>query len=137
MTSTIEEAVEAARHDSNPSTALPKLTVGLPDLAGRLAQLEHQSLQHKQRITVLEAEVAACRSDMALYTKDREDGKARVEAAVKLPNENGKRIDDLEKRTRTLEGAVGSVGYQKAGKDDPATTDPAAPPAGIFPGFKQ
>ena len=59
---------------------------------------------------------------------DLQNIQTRIAKVEEAPAADGKRLDDLEKRVRTVEGAVGSAGY-KAAKDAPAPTTFKGPDA--------
>jgi len=68
---------------------------------------------------------------VALET-DRATDRGRLDKIEASPVGDSKRVDDLEKRVRTVEGAVGSAGF-KAAKDAPAASAPFKGPDATAP----
>lgn len=115
---TLEDAVLLTKNNPNPNEVVRKADVlyaGIEDAAHRLRQCEFKQLEHEHRLGKLEDRQRVHEADMSTFKKDRDDQRTRIEAAVSKPNDNEKRLEELEKRLRTVEGAVGSKYY----KDEP------------------
>jgi hypothetical protein len=110
------------------------ITGGLTDLANRLKNLEHGSLVNAAGVDKANAKLADHETRLSGFEGDRDDFKARIAKLEAAPEADKKRLDDLDARVRTVEGAVGSTNFAAA-KDAPAPkpftgpspTDPVNP----------
>jgi hypothetical protein len=124
---TAEDIVALMQTKPNMAVFLQNLelvTGGLADLVNRVRNLEYGSLaaaegnrialtgsdDHEKRLVSLEG--------------DRKTDRSRLDTIEAAPAGDTKRVDDLEKRVRTVEGAVGSTAFAAA-KATPAA--PATP----------
>lgn len=104
------------------------ITGGLVDLANRVKNLEHASLVSAASAQAATDAVAGQKARIDMIEGDNKDYKGRIEKIEAAPAADSKRLDDLEKRIRTVEGAVGSAGF-KAAKEAPAPSAFAGPAA--------
>lgn len=114
---TFEDFVTILQNTTNPADLLKQLGVarqGFADLGTRVRNLEMENIDHLARLTHLEGQQNTLETAVDGYKADRDTYKREVDEAVKVPNANSKRIDDLEKRIRTVEGAVGSTTFKPA-----------------------
>lgn len=114
----------------------------LVDLGNRVRNLEHGSLVNADAVRVATVATDEHEKRIAALETDRTDARKRLEVVEKAPVDNTKRLDEMDKRIRTVEGAVGSTNYAAA-KESPAApfkgpspTDPIAPakPTTLFGG---
>lgn len=101
---------------------------GFADLVNRVRNLEHASLANAHAAEAVTAQNVAYETRIAALEGNDKEYKTRIAKVEEAPTADGKRLDDLEKRVRTVEGAVGSAGY-KAAKDAPAPTTFKGPDA--------
>ncbi len=87
---------------------------GLADLVNRVRNLEHASLVAKAGDDKLTAAVADHETRITGLQGDEKAAKDRLDKVEAAPIDVTKRLDDLDKRVRTVEGAVGSTGFQDA-----------------------
>jgi hypothetical protein len=126
---TFEDALALLATNPSPSVLLgaqPLIYAGLKDLADRVAVLEHAKLEAEFRLTNLEDVSNKTVNTLAAVEAEHTENKKVIAAVQAAPNANAKKIDDLDKRVRTVEGAVGSSTYKNR-LDQPA-------PLGITPG---
>ena len=122
---TFDEMVTLIQTTQNPmalSAHIHVISEGLADLLGRLRTVEFNQTEDRQRLIHLETIEASFEKRLDGVVHDRDEYKKAVDTATQLPTANEKRISDLEKRARTLEGAVGSKNYTA-----PPVKDPVAP----------
>lgn len=109
----------------------------LVDIGNRVRNLEHASLVNAEAARVATTANVDQEKRIADLEGERTDAKKRLDAVEKAPVDNTKRLDDMDKRIRTVEGAVGSTNFAAA-KDKPAEatlfkgpapTDPIKPAA--------
>jgi len=105
---------------------------GLADLVNRVRNLEHRLLENNAIAKAATDANATQEQRLTVLEGDGKDYKARIAKIETAPAENTKRIDDLEKRVRTVEGAVGSASF-KAAKEAPAKPEPFTGPAATEP----
>jgi hypothetical protein len=101
------------------------ITGALVDLGNRVKNLEHASLVAQAGDQRLVDTSAAYETRIAALEGNDKDYKTRITKVETAPAADSKRLDDLEKRVRTVEGAVGSTGFKDA---------KAAPAAAPFKG---
>jgi septal ring factor EnvC (AmiA/AmiB activator) len=90
------------------------ITGGLVDLANRVRNLEHASLVNAEAIRVANGVAAKQETRLASVETDRDTAKAQLEKIEAEPAQNTQRLDDLDKRVRAVEGAVGSTSFAAA-----------------------
>lgn len=93
----------------------------LVDIGNRVRNLEHNSLANAEAARVATAANVDQEKRIADLEGERTEAKKRLDAVEKAPVDNTKRLDDMDKRIRTVEGAVGSTNFAAA-KDKPAET---------------
>lgn len=116
-TQTFEDLVTLLQNTKNPSTLAHQMhafAAGFADLGKRLQHIELEHIDHLTRLTHLEAQQNVFETQLDGYRHDRDTYKRAVDTAVQAPTANAKRIEDLEKRVRTVEGAVGSTTFKPA-----------------------
>lgn len=101
---------------------------GFADLVNRVRNLEHSSLTNTHGVNAVMAASAAQETRLAALEGDGKDYRARIVKVEAAPDADSKRLDDLEKRVRTVEGAVGSTGFATA-KSAPAAVPFKGPDA--------
>lgn len=131
-TQTFEDLVALLQNTKNPSTLAHQMhafAAGFADLGKRLQHIELEHIDHLTRLTHLEAEQNTFETRLDGYRHDRDTYKRAVDTAVQAPTANAKRIEDLEKRVRTVEGAVGSTTF-KPQKPETVIPPPSNPEDG-------
>jgi chromosome segregation ATPase len=131
-TPTFEDLVELFSTTRNPvtlATHIGTITAGLADAGSRLRHLEAENIDHMARLTHLEAQQNAFETKVDGFQADRDAYKRAVDTATQIPERNSKRLDDLEKRTRAVEGAVGATTFkpEKPFAPPPANPTPTPP----------
>ncbi len=96
---------------------------GLIDLVNRVRNLEHGSLVAVENDRVLGLAHGDHEKRIQSLEGDRGTDRTRLDKLEAAPVAETKRVDDLEKRVRTVEGAVGSTSFAAA----KAAPDKAAP----------
>ena len=96
------------------SSHIDLITGALVDLANRVKNLEHASLVSADADRKLVVTSDDYEKRIAGLEGDNKDFKARVGKVEGAPADSTKRLDDLDKRVRTVEGAVGSTNFQAA-----------------------
>jgi len=112
------------------SQNMDMFTGGLVDLVNRVRNLEFRALEEGHRLSVAEVKLVDAETRLNNAEADRTSEKARLDAIEKAPAEQAKRLDEMDKRVRTVEGAVGSVAFNEA-KTAPAPAP--VPPVGVKP----
>jgi len=128
---TFEQAVNLLANKPTPTFLALNADVfynGMLDLAARVANLEHASLESTFRTTALEGVSNDTVTKLGAIEGEHTAYKKRVEAVEQAPAVNAKKIDDLNTRVRTVEGAVGSANIKKAGPIEPIKTVAPTPP---------
>lgn len=131
-TQTFEDLVTLLQNTKNPSTLVHQMhafAAGFADLGKRLQHIELEHIDHLTRLTHLEAQQNTFETQLDGYRHDRDTYKRAVDTAVQAPTANAKRIEDLEKRVRTVEGAVGSTTFkpQKPASGIPTASETVVP----------
>jgi hypothetical protein len=130
---TFEDAVALLADKPTPSFLAQNSLLfytGLIDLRDRVANLEHLALEATFKIAALEGASNATVDRVNTIEAQHTEYKKRVEVVEQAPAVNDKKIEALETRVRTVEGAVGSTGYKTAlAKPDEAK--PATPQTGF------
>jgi wobble nucleotide-excising tRNase len=136
MPTKFEDAVTAlkAEHFEEPATLqLIDIVVAQNE---RIKNLEHESLVAKSRLGVSERIQNEHTESIASLARTRDESVARINTIETKPVEDNKRLDELDTRVTTVEGAVGSKAYRRAeARQDPSlkptVVDEAMPkPAG-------
>jgi chromosome segregation ATPase len=112
-------AAKAAHFDQPEMVQLIELIVAQNE---RVKNLEHFQLEAKARMTATETAVSEHAQSIGSLTKSRDEHETRVKAIEAKPDQDTKRLDEVEKRVTVVEGAVGSKAYrkvEKAGEPDP------------------
>lgn len=128
-TNTFEQAVALLADKPNPMSLGPQVEVfyqGLLDASQRLQNLEHEFLKLKFQNDSLTDELSKTNIKLGEIEAQHTQYKNRVVAVEQAPHANDKRIDDLDKRVRTVEGAVGSASYKA-----PTAIKPNAAPSNV------
>lgn len=111
---TFEDAVLLLADKPTPAFIAANATIlyaGLNDLAARVANLEHASLEATFRTAALEDVSNASVTKLNAIEAERTKEAQRLDAVEKAPAANDKRLSDIDTRVRTVEGAVGSANY--------------------------
>lgn len=119
---TLEDAVTFLTTKPNPMSLGSNVDLfaeAFADMAGRLANVEHQGLENKFRLDKTDTEVAALATRVQTAETERAQDHKRLDVVEKAPVDQAKRIDDLEKRVRTAEGAIGSVNVKAVKPTEP------------------
>lgn len=114
-----EDVVALLQSKPNPLSLMQHMdiiTAGLADLANRVKNLEHGVLQNAHGVSDLQQKVAAHETVVRSLDADRTTVTGRLDALEKAPIDNTKRLDAVDARIRTVEGAVGSTGFKDASK---------------------
>lgn len=125
MTATAEDLVTTLKANHNPLDLARSMGVvkeGFEDLVVRTANGEHGHLENAHRLDVLEHAKTDSDAALAALARDREDFRKRVVDLEKSPVDLSARLDALEKRLRTAEGALGAANIKPA--PAPVSTDP-------------
>jgi chromosome segregation ATPase len=128
----LEDVVALLQTKPNPAD-LPKsmelFTGGIVDLTQRLRNLEYQYLAVEHRLSLMETAVAESKTAVTAMVNERSAYNSRVEAIEKAPLDISKKLEAIETRLRTVEGAVGSTAFAAAKNPSAAIkpVDPAAP----------
>jgi chromosome segregation ATPase len=138
MPAILEDVVALMQSKPNPAD-LPKsvelFTGGLVDLTQRLRNLEYHQVAEEHRLSLAEADLAECKGAVAAVSNEHRTMNSRLEAVEKAPADLTKKLEEIEKRIRTLEGAVGSTAMAAAKKPADTSlnllkpTDPVKPVA--------
>ena len=126
MPTKFEDAIAAAKtaHYEQPEVLqLIDLIVAQNE---RIKNLEFYSLEAKHRMTVTEKTVAEHDQSIASLAKSRDEHETRIAAIDHKPAADDKRLDELDKRVTTVEGAVGSKAFRKAEVKTNGTVAPVA-----------
>lgn len=108
---TFEEAVAILKSTDDPvaiSRQIPALADGLADGLARLSAIERGYLEIRSRLHASDGALSDATTRLAAVEKDRDDLRKKFVAAEAAPGEHAKRLDQLDTRVRTVEGAVGS-----------------------------
>lgn len=130
-----EDVVALLQQKPSPivlSQNLDLITGGLTDLVERVRNLEYALLAANEGSRIATAKVDDHEKRVAALEGDRRHDRTRLDKVEAAPHADSKRLEDLEKRVRTVEGAVGSTAY-KAAKEAPAKTEPFKGPDAIAP----
>jgi hypothetical protein len=103
---------------------------GLIDLRDRLEALEANSLANAHRSSLLEDRETKSEDRLNSLDATRNEAAARLDVVEKQPALDKARVDDLETRVRTLEGAVGHANLPDDGKTPAKPKDPPVGAAG-------
>jgi chromosome segregation ATPase len=124
MPTKFEEAIAAAKAAHYESPEILQLIDLIVAQNERIKNLELYSVEGKHRLGALETTAADHDHSIGSLAKSRDDHEARVKAVENRPAENNKRIDELDKRVTTVEGAVGSKAYKRnENKVEPVKTN--------------
>ena len=108
---------------------MPMIEGALIDLANRVKNLEHSALVSQHAAKTLDDARLDHETRLQSVEADRKVAQTKIAAIEAAPATDTKRLDDMDKRIRTVEGAVGSTGFKAAQAPD------AAKPS-IFAGVK-
>lgn len=134
-----EDLVAFLQQKPNPASFLHNMDMiagSLADLANRVRNLEHASLEAAHANKMQQDAQADHETRLASVEADRKTAQAKIAAVEAAPLDVKKQLDDMDKRIRTVEGAVGSTGFKAAQSPDGAKpavfagvkpTDPVAP----------
>lgn len=109
---TFEEALALMQSTKDPVDAFrhfPVVVEGIEDLKNRMSVIERGYLDVRTRVATAETKVADTMTVVASTATDTKAASTRVDDLSKAPHDHGKRLDALEDRVRTVEGAVGST----------------------------
>lgn len=134
---TLEDAVTILEGKPSPAEVAKSMdtwTAAARDIRNRLQAIEHAHLEEMHKIARLEERVTAFEGRLISVETDRDVYKQRVDTLEKTPIDNAKRLDDYEKRLRTVEGAVGSASVKPLDpiKAPGASASADAPKPGFF-----
>jgi hypothetical protein len=88
------------------------LAAGLEDLRNRMAHVEHTSLRTLANSRLHDDHLKQIDDNVAGITNDRDEFRRQVKVATDLPLANQKKVEELEARVRSCEGAVGAAPYK-------------------------
>jgi len=117
--------------DIDPHT----LAAGLEDLKNRMAHAEHSHLRVLSATRGTDDRIVTLENKVAAIEHDRNDMQKVVKTSTDLPIATGKRVDELEARVRSVEGAVGAAPYKAPKPIEPAKPEPAKPATPASPGI--
>ena len=112
---TFEDAVALLANRPSPlflASQSDLIYAGFMDIANRVANLEHSSLEATFRLSAIEDAHGKTAAKLAAVETDYTDYKKRVVAIGTQPAADKKQLDDMETRLRTVEGAVGSSNFK-------------------------
>ena len=137
MSTKFEDAIAAAKAAHYESPEILQLIDLIVAQNERIKNLELYSLEGKKRMSETEKTVADHDASISSLAKSRDEHDANLKAINDKPAAEDKRIDDLETRVTTVEGAVGSKAYKrldnKEGKVEPVPAPSIFAPPGQPP----
>ena len=125
-------ALKAEHYESPEQLQILELLVAQNE---RIKNLEHFHLEAKSRLGVAEAKQVEHEQSIASLAKTRDEHEVRVKTIEDQPEKDKARLDDLDKRITTVEGAVGSKAYRRA-ENRPANDEPAVDSTPKPPGWQ-
>jgi chromosome segregation ATPase len=127
MPTKFEEAIAAAKTAHYEQPDVLQLIDVIVQQNERIKNLEHFELEAKSRMNATETTVADHDRSIGSLARSRGEHETRLKAAEEKPAADTKRIDELDKRVTTVEGAVGSKAYKrienKEAKVEPVKTN--------------
>lgn len=122
-------ALKAEHYESPEQLQILELLVAQNE---RIKNLEHFHLEVKSRLGVAEAKQVEHEQSIASLAKTRDEHEVRVKTIEGQPEQDKAKIEELDKRVTTVEGAVGSKAYRRV-DPRPANDEPSPPPGGWQP----
>ena len=143
MATKFEDAVAALKAQHFESPEMLQVLELMQEQNERIKNLEARSLANTHAVGVLDATQHAHGVSIGSLAADRDTHATRIAELVAKPANDGKKVEDLEKRVTAVEGAVGSKAWKRAeapkpveAKGDPVKAETEAKPS-ILPGFMQ
>jgi septal ring factor EnvC (AmiA/AmiB activator) len=124
MPTKLEDALSALKSENSDNPTMVQLIELVVAQNEQIKNLQQYHLETKHRLGALEKTQAEHDQSIASLTKTRDETTSKVAAIESKPANDTKRLDELDKRVTTVEGAVGSKAFKKAEKaeaDKPAT----------------
>ena len=118
MTTKFEEAIAAAKAVHYEQPEVLQLIDLIVQQNERIKNLEHFELEAKSRMRATETTVADHDRSVSSLAQTRDDHEKRIKVVESKPEVGDKRIDELDKRVTTVEGAVGSKAYKRIENKD-------------------
>lgn len=98
------------------------LASSLEDLKNRVSHVEHSNLRTLANSRLHDDHLKQIDDNVGGITRDRDEFRKQVKVATDLPLAHEKKIEELEARVRSCEGAVGAAPYKP-----PVAVKPAEP----------
>ena len=124
MPTKLEDALTELKADHSTEPVTIQLIELIQTQNERIKNLEFHQLELKTKAAHFEKVQADHDQSIGSLTKTRDETVTKVTALESKPANDSKRVDELEKRVTTVEGAVGSKAFKKAEKaeaEKPAT----------------
>lgn len=106
---TIEAAVKLLEENPNPVSLqrhFPEFVEGMTDLVKVIQDMQLNDIAQRTKLDKLEAELTDLKTVVGTLAKDRDTLASRQDAVEKTPSKQAADITELQKRVRTIEGAV-------------------------------
>lgn len=113
MTTKLEDALAALKAEHSDEPTMVQLIDLIVAQNERIKNLEHFSLEAKHRHAVVEKIQEEHSASIDSLAKTRDEQVSKVHAIETRPAQDTKRLDELDKRVTTVEGAVGSKAYKR------------------------
>lgn len=88
------------------------LASSLEDLKNRVSHVEHSALRTLANSRIHDDHLKQIDDNVGGITRDRDEFRKQVKVATDLPLAHDKKIEELEARVRSVEGAVGAAPFK-------------------------
>lgn len=100
------------------------LASSLEDLKNRVSHVEHSNLRVLANSRIHDDHLKLLDDNVGGITRDRDEFRKQVKMATDLPLAHEKKIEELEARVRSCEGAVGAAPFKPAKAIEPKVEEP-------------
>jgi hypothetical protein len=138
MATKVEDAIASLKAQEFNTPAVLQVLDLITEQNERIKNLEAGTLTVRHALSVLDTTSVAHGASIGSLAQDRDTHAARIAEFGAKPAADSKKIEELDKRVTTVEGAVGSKMWKRAETPKPVmplAAEPVAPKPGIFSGL--